>query len=90
MTVNVTTYSNLLQHFVLSNLKEKFPEVYKDKNIDDIPSVKEVWKWSFGPLFEKELHLHFMINSPFVINISVAYDDDQAECGWMWVMETMI
>ncbi|GAB6021556.1 Putative tRNA pseudouridine synthase Pus10 [Chamberlinius hualienensis] len=71
----------LRQFSVLLHLKEKFPDVYKLIKLDDIPLVKEVWKWSMGSLVENQLQMKFSIESPLDIIIAFDYVDDITECN---------
>ena len=65
------------------HLQENFPDVYGSKYLKDIPPVKEVYKWSFGPAAEHKLGKFFSLSSPLDITIRMTYADDEKDCDLM-------
>lgn len=71
------------QHSVYLQLREKFSEMYHGISDDDIPAVKEVWKWYNGPILSEALGVPFNLKSPFEVQINFAYKHSDRECSFL-------
>lgn len=65
---------------VLVHLREKFKAVYESVTESDIPRVKDVWKWTAGPLLGDSLGVPFDQKSNFDIAITFNYPKTFKEC----------
>lgn len=71
------------QHSVYLHLREKFSEMYHGISDDDIPAVKEVWKWHNGPILSEALGVAFNLKSPFEVHINFTYKHSDRECSFL-------
>ncbi|XP_014768473.1 tRNA pseudouridine synthase Pus10 [Octopus bimaculoides] len=71
------------QHSVYLHLRDEFVAMYHGISDDDIPAVKEVWKWQNGPILADALAAPFNMKSPFELNITFTYPHSNKECGFL-------
>ncbi|XP_062588565.1 uncharacterized protein LOC134250231, partial [Saccostrea cucullata] len=75
--------SLLREHAFLLMLNEKFKSLYECKLIEDIASVKDVWKWRSGPILAAALNAPFEFKSKFDIILNFTYDKSDKECTFL-------
>ncbi|GAB1601398.1 putative tRNA pseudouridine synthase Pus10 [Argonauta hians] len=71
------------QHSVYLHLRDEFTAMYHGISDEDIPAVKEVWKWQNGPILGEALSAPFNMKSPFELNISFTYPHSTKECSFL-------
>ncbi|XP_031560971.1 putative tRNA pseudouridine synthase Pus10 [Actinia tenebrosa] len=72
------------QHSIFLHLKEKFSDFYSGKtSVDNLPSIKEVFKWVCGPALGLMLGVFFQHESSFQILIKFAYDNGNEELEFL-------
>ncbi|XP_033733824.1 putative tRNA pseudouridine synthase Pus10 isoform X2 [Pecten maximus] len=65
---------------ILVHLRDKFKSVYESVTESDIARVKDVWKWTAGPLLGDSLGVAFDQKSNFDIAITFNYPRTFKEC----------
>lgn len=64
-------------------LTEKIPHLLTcNLRVDYVTSLKDVWKFVFTEMFEEKLNKKLEYSSsPFQVQISVLYEDEERECS---------
>lgn len=75
--------SLLREHAILLLLKEKFKSLYEHREVEEISSVKDVWKWRSGPLLAAALDAPFELKSKFDIILNFTYEKSDKECTFL-------
>ncbi|XP_048732114.2 tRNA pseudouridine synthase Pus10-like [Ostrea edulis] len=75
--------SLLREHAFLLLLREKFKALYDYKVVEDIASVKDVWKWKSGPILAGALNAPFENKSKFDIILNFTYEKSDKECSFL-------
>ncbi|XP_023235051.1 putative tRNA pseudouridine synthase Pus10 [Centruroides sculpturatus] len=71
---------DLRERLLFLYLQEKYPSVYGNINIEDLPTVKDVWKWVIGSQLGKSFQAEFNPDSSFQIAVSIQHTHVKEEC----------
>ncbi|XP_022236314.1 putative tRNA pseudouridine synthase Pus10, partial [Limulus polyphemus] len=83
LQLSVPPSIDLRQHVLLLFLRENFSDLYKAISHEDIPSVKDAWKWVVGNKLGDALKIDFSPMSDFQINVQVSHSDVELECEFL-------
>nr|XP_022330873.1 putative tRNA pseudouridine synthase Pus10 [Crassostrea virginica] len=71
------------EHAFLLLLREKFKALYEHRDLEDIASVKDVWKWRSGPILAAALDTPFELKSKFDIILHFTFEKSDRECTFL-------
>ncbi|XP_068681531.1 tRNA pseudouridine synthase Pus10-like isoform X1 [Montipora foliosa] len=73
----------LRQHSISLFLQENYSSTFDKKKLDEIPSIKEVFKWVYGPIIEKLFQVNYKPLSPFKISLVFVNKDGGKELEFL-------
>lgn len=73
----------LRQHSVSIFLQENYSSVFDKRELDETPTIKEVFKWVYGPLLEETLQVNYKPLSPFKISLEFTHKDGEKELEFL-------
>jgi len=83
-SITLPTALLIRQFAMLVHLKSQFPDVYRDIQVSDLVTVKEVWKWIATDYMESKLGKEYSTTSDFHVKIYFDYEDEMVECREFW------
>lgn len=83
LAVSVSHSLTLRQHSLSIFLQEKFSSAFSRKELDEIPRVKDVFKWVLGPKLEERLQVNYKPLSPFKISLDFTHKDAEREVEFL-------
>ncbi|XP_076314343.1 pseudouridine synthase 10 [Tachypleus tridentatus] len=83
LQLSVPPSIDLRQHLLLLFLRENFSDFYNTVSDEDVPSVKDAWKWVVGNKLGDALKIDFSPTSDFQINVQVSHSDVELECEFL-------
>ncbi|RMX39843.1 hypothetical protein pdam_00013473, partial [Pocillopora damicornis] len=83
LAVSVSHSLTLRQHSLSIFLQEKFSSAFDRKELDEIPRVKDVFKWVLGPKLEERLQVNYKPLSPFKISLDFTHKDAEREVEFL-------
>nr|XP_037272598.1 LOW QUALITY PROTEIN: tRNA pseudouridine synthase Pus10-like [Rhipicephalus microplus] len=81
--LSVPVTLELRHHAMVTHLKEKFRESYKECSDIEFVSAKEVWKYIVSPMFADHLGVEFSAASGFQISVAFPSPNAEEECGFL-------
>ncbi|KAM7448831.1 putative tRNA pseudouridine synthase Pus10 [Porites harrisoni] len=83
LTISLPLSIILRQHSVSLFLQEHHSSIFDKKMLSETPSVKEVFKWVYGPIVEELLQVDYMPLSPFKISLVLTHKDNDKELEFL-------
>ncbi|CAH3171507.1 unnamed protein product [Porites evermanni] len=83
LTISLPLSIILRQHSVSLFLQEHHSSIFDKKMLSETPSVKEVFKWVYGPIVEELLQVDYMPLSPFKISLVFTHKDNNKELEFL-------
>ncbi|XP_078355830.1 tRNA pseudouridine synthase Pus10-like, partial [Oculina patagonica] len=73
----------LRQHSISLFLQENYSSIFDKKELNENPTVKDVFKWVYGPTLEKSLQVDYKPLSPFKISLAFTHKDGERELEFL-------
>ncbi|PFX29421.1 putative tRNA pseudouridine synthase Pus10 [Stylophora pistillata] len=81
--ISVSHSLTLRQHSLSIFLQENYSSAFDSRELDEIPRVKDVFKWVHGPKLEERLQVNYKALSPFKILLDFTHRDADREVEFL-------
>lgn len=73
----------LRQHSISLFLQEKYSSKFDKERLDKNPTIKEVFKWIYGPIIEELLQVNYKPLGPFKISLVFSHEESEQEVEFL-------